>query len=163
MFEGLCHQAQSVGGVDLAPCLPAEHRGGVEQHHAPDGGVQCGVEERQATESELLHGVVAAQGGGGDLRGELGLDGFHHGAKEPLLRGEMVRQRPPGHPGAYHDLLLAGPGESMFGEQLAPGIEEGAAGGGPAFGLAPAPARSGGVFVDSHGLAKYKCVQPACK
>jgi hypothetical protein len=71
----------------------------------------------------------------------------------------VVRQRPAGHTGPVHDLLLPRSGEAVLGEQRPGGIEQGLTGGGGPFGLG-----SPGV-VDRHQLSKFNAGSPhvSCK
>ena len=139
-------------------CHP-EDGGRVEQHDAAHRRVQRGIEECQASEPEVRPGVVALHGGGGDVLGELDLDRFDHGTEQALLGREMVSERASRHPGALDDVLLARPGETPLGEQLAARVEQR-----PACGRSPfapgsrRPASFGGIPVDTHPVPQYKCV-----
>ena len=98
------------------PCLPAEHRGPVEQHDPLHVGLGAGVEEGVAAHGEVLGRIGLGHRGLDELVGEVALNALEGGAEQVGLVLEVVVQGAAGDPRAPHDLLdadrrVAAPGE----------------------------------------------------
>ncbi len=123
--HGAFDEPEAVAHADLAPQLPAEHRGRVEQRDALHRGVFAGVEEG------LRAGVQHLQRIARRLVRQLGdpleqglLDVFVDGLEELALALEVVIKRPPRDTRRAHDLLRPDGRVATLGEQSAGGGDE---------------------------------------
>ena len=110
-------RAEAVSGFEVAPLLPAEDRGSIDEQHLLHVRVLCGgVEELLERAGEQLERVVARVDDGGG--GEVGLHLVEDGAEQVLLVREVVVER-----AASADLRL---GDDLFGArgEVAVGDEE---------------------------------------
>ena len=68
-------------------------------------------------EAQLARRIAAGAGRGEDRLDDVGLDRLVDGAEQVLLAGEVVVHRAAGDPGGVDDLLAAGRGVALTGEQ----------------------------------------------
>ena len=131
------HDAEPVHLRQLAVHRRVEHRRRVEQDDALDRGIERGVEERVRAEAQLARRIAAGAGRGEDRLDDVGLDRLVDGAEQVLLAGEVVVHRAAGDPGGVDDLLAAGRGVALMGEQAASRRDQRAPGRGRTLGLGP--------------------------
>ena len=117
-LECVRHQAEPVLRIDLAPLIPSEDDGRLDEHHAAHRGIEARVEERHAPEPKLLGGVFAARRGQHHLLAQLLLELFDDRAEQLLLAAEVVVQRTARDARELGDLLASGRRETVLGEQL---------------------------------------------
>ena len=145
--ERLADQAEPVALGELAPDLGGQHRRCVEEADAADVVVGGDVEVRHRPPTELLERLGCGHRRLGDPAEHLVLDLLVHRLEQRLLGLEVVVHGAAGHAGSLDDLLAAGAGEALLGEQLPGGGEQRRPGRGPALGLRAAVTS---VTLDGH-------------
>ena len=100
-------QAEPVGGADLAPAVPAEHRRGVVEGDLAQLGLGALVEEGLDPGLHRLDRAVqvGVEDDVGDPFGRLRLEPFVDRLQELGLAAEVVVERTAGDAGLAHDLL----------------------------------------------------------
>ena len=104
----------AVLGSDLAPAIPAEDRGAVEQGDLLHLALGASAEEHLGSGPHRIkrRRRAGVQRPAGDSLGELGLDLLVDRLEELALAAEVVVERAPGDTGGTDDLLGADAGES---------------------------------------------------
>jgi hypothetical protein len=100
-------QAEAIGGADLAPAIPAEHRGSVVQGNLPQLGLCALVEEGlDASPHRLQRALqVGAEDDPRDPLRRFRLELLVGGVEQPRLAAEVVVESATGDAGRAHDLL----------------------------------------------------------
>ena len=135
--------------ADLAPALPAQHRGCVQQHDPLHLGLGAGVQPGARAGAQPLDRVGRAgrRHHFADAHADVLLDRLEHGGEQLGLVGELVVQGAARHARRAHDRLGAHAAEPVLGEQGPRGVDQRGARGGGAVEL--------GAAVDVHTDSMY--------
>ena len=132
--HAFAQRAHAVRRVDLAPAMPAQHGGRVDQVDAAHRGIEAGIEEGAGSDDEGFQRIVH-RCHGIDLLGDLARHLACHGIEQRALVLEMMIERAARHLGAPHDLFGGCGGVTLFGEDGPRRLEQrGTRGGQPSVG-----------------------------